>query len=297
MTSLANLIENFSYYLLTEKKLSKISADYYLSDVKIFLTWLKKDVKTITEEEIREFIHYLSRKKIKPATLARKISSLKSFFQFLSSEGILTKNPLEELPTPKIKRSLPEVLTVREVEELIKTTEITKNKESIRAKALFELLYATGMRISELLNLKINDLNLEEGFVRIIGKRNKERIVPLGEPAIFAIKEYLNLVRPSFLSQKSELPPYLFLNRRGGKLSRMGFWKILKKYVKIAGIKKKITPHTFRHTFATHLLERGANLRVVQELLGHSNISTTQIYTKMNKEYLKEIYNTFHPRK
>jgi len=297
MTSLDNLIENFSYYLLTERKLSKISTDYYLSDVKFFLTWLKKEVKTISEDEVKEFIHYLSKKGIKPTTLARKISSLKAFFQFLSSEGIIAKNPLEDLPVPKIKRSLPEVLTVSEVEQLIKTTETIKNEEGIRAKALLEVLYATGMRVSELLNLKINDVNLEEGFVRIIGKRNKERIVPLGEPAISAIKEYINLVRPYFLSKKIGLTPYLFLNRRGEKLSRMGFWKILKKYVKMAGIKKKITPHTFRHTFATHLLERGANLRVVQELLGHSNISTTQIYTKMNKEYLKEIYNTFHPRR
>uniref|UniRef100_A0A7V3ZUJ7 Tyrosine recombinase XerC n=1 Tax=candidate division WOR-3 bacterium TaxID=2052148 RepID=A0A7V3ZUJ7_UNCW3 len=297
MTSLDNLIENFSYYLLTERKLSKISTDYYLSDVKFFLTWLKKDVKTINEDEVKEFIRHLSKKGIKPTTLARKISSLKAFFQFLSSEGIIAKNPLEELPVPKIKRSLPEVLTVSEVEQLIKTTETIKNEEGIRAKALLEVLYATGMRVSELLNLKINDVNLEEGFVRIIGKRNKERIVPLGEPAIFAVKEYINLVRPYFLSKKIGLTSYLFLNRRGEKLSRMGFWKILKKYVKMAGIKKKITPHTFRHTFATHLLERGANLRVVQELLGHSNISTTQIYTKMNKEYLKEIYNTFHPRR
>ncbi|MCX7837757.1 MAG: tyrosine-type recombinase/integrase, partial [candidate division WOR-3 bacterium] len=135
------------------------------------------------------------------------------------------------------------------------------------------------------------------GFIRVMGKRNKERIVPIGEPALLAIKEYLNIVRPTLLNKKEISTPYLFLNQRGKKLTRMGFWKILKKYVKLAGIEKKVTPHTFRHTFATHLLEGGANLRIVQELLGHSNISTTQIYTKLNKEYLKQIYNTFHPRR
>lgn len=297
MKSLNNLIENFHYYLLLERKLSQTSAEFYLSDTKEFLGWIKKDFDKISEEDIKRFIYYLGIKKRNSSTVARKLSSLKSFFCFLNKEKIISQNPLENMETPKIKRKLPQVLTIREIEKLLTTVETKKDNESIRAKAMFELLYATGMRVSELLNLKINDLNLEEGFVRVIGKRNKERIIPIGEPAVLAIKEYLNLVRPFFLNKKNISNPYLFLNQRGEKLTRMGFWKILKKYVKLAGIEKKITPHTFRHTFATHLLEGGANLRIVQELLGHSNISTTQIYTKLNKEYLKQIYNTFHPRK
>lgn len=297
MLSLNNIVERFHYYLLLERKLSKISSEFYLRDTKEFLNWLKKDLAAISEEDIKRFIHYLTTKKRTSSTIARKISSLKSFFYFLNKEGIVSKNPLEEIGAPKIKRKLPTVLTISEMERLFNTLEYKKDKEGIRARAMFELLYATGIRISELLNLKISDLNLEEGFIRVIGKRDKERIVPLGEPAILAIKEYLNLVRPSLLNKKEISIPYLFLNKRGRKLTRMGFWKILKKYVKLASIEKKVTPHTFRHTFATHLLEGGANLRVVQELLGHSNISTTQIYTKLNKEYLKQIYNAFHPRR
>lgn len=297
MKSLDNLIEDFYYYLLLERKLSKTSSEFYLKDTQEFLDWIKKDLNEIFEEDIKRFISHLRAKKRNPSTVARKLSSLRSFFYFLNKEEIVPQNPLEDIETPKIKRKLPQVLTIGEVEKLLNTIETKKDNESIRAKAMFELLYATGMRVSEVLNLKINDLNLEEGFVRVIGKRNKERIVPIGEPAILAIKEYLNFVRPSFLNKKDISNPYLFLNQKGGKLTRMGFWKILKRYVKLAGIEKKITPHTFRHTFATHLLEGGANLRIVQELLGHSNISTTQIYTKLNKEYLKQIYNIFHPRR
>lgn len=297
MISLDNLIEKFHYYLLLERKISKISSEFYLSDTKEFLSWLKKDLSDISEEDIKKFIRHLATKKRNSTTIARKISSLRSFFYFLNKEGMISKNLIEDIDTPKIKRKLPQVLTISEVEKLLNSLETKKDKETIRARAMFELLYATGMRVSELLNLKINDLNLEEGFVRIIGKREKERIVPIGEPAVLAIKEYLNLVRPFLLNKKDISNPYLFLNQRGKKLSRMGFWKILRKYVKLAGIEKKITPHTFRHTFATHLLEGGANLRIVQELLGHANISTTQIYTKLNKEYLKQIYNAFHPRR
>ncbi|MEO0086630.1 MAG: site-specific tyrosine recombinase XerD [candidate division WOR-3 bacterium] len=299
MISLNNLIENFHYYLLLERKLSKVSTEFYLSDTKEFLNWLKKDLTEVSEEEIKRFIHHLKEKNRNSSTIARKISSLRSFFYFLNKEGIITKNPIEEIETPKLKRKLPTVLTIAEIEKLFNTLENKKDLEGIRAKAMFELLYATGIRVSELLNLKINDLNLEEGFIKVLGKRNKERIVPMGEPAIWAIKEYLNLVRPLLLkkNQKEMGNPYLFLNHRGKKFSRMGFWKILKKYVKLAGIEKRITPHTFRHTFATHLLEGGANLRIVQELLGHSSISTTQIYTKINKEYLRQIYDAFHPRR
>ncbi|MEO0130515.1 MAG: site-specific tyrosine recombinase XerD [candidate division WOR-3 bacterium] len=297
MISLDNLIEKFHYYLLLERKLSKVSAEFYLSDTKEFLNWLKKNLEDTSEEEIKKFIRYLGEKKRNSSTVARKISSLRSFFYFLNKEGVISKNPLEEIESPKLKRKLPTVLTISEIEKLFNTLENKKDLEGIRAKAMLELLYATGIRVSELLNLKINDLNLEEGFIRVFGKRDKERIVPMGEPAILAIKEYLNLVRPSLLNKKDISIPYLFLNQRGKKLTRMGFWKILKKYVKLASIEKKITPHTFRHTFATHLLEGGANLRVVQELLGHSNISTTQIYTKINKEYLRQIYDAFHPRR
>ncbi len=297
MISLDNLIEKFHYYLLLERKLSKVSAEFYLSDTKEFLNWFKKNLEDTSEEEIKKFIRYLGEKKRNSSTVARKISSLRSFFYFLNKEGVISKNPLEEIEAPKLKRKLPTVLTISEIEKLFNTLENKKDLEGIRAKAMLELLYATGIRVSELLNLKINDLNLEEGFIRVFGKRDKERIVPMGEPAILAIKEYLNLVRPSLLNKKDISIPYLFLNQRGKKLTRMGFWKILKKYVKLASIEKKITPHTFRHTFATHLLEGGANLRVVQELLGHSNISTTQIYTKINKEYLRQIYDAFHPRR
>jgi integrase/recombinase XerD len=295
------LLERFSNYLMIERSLTKSSVTSYITDVKQFFSTYNKSKATnlaeIKTEDIRQYIAILNSLQLASSSVARKVSSLKMFFRFLVSENLIHSDPCEEVALPKVKKKLPTVLTVNEINQIIDSTQptnTTRTFKDLRTWAMLETLYATGVRISELLSLRLNDISLAEGFVRVLGKGGKERIIPLGKLAIKAIKEYLQSARSKMLKGRSS--EYLFLNNRGQKLSRMGFWKILQESLKKVRITKHVTPHTFRHSFATHLLEGGANLRAVQEMLGHSNIATTQIYTHLDRSYLKEVYKTFHPR-
>lgn len=280
---------------MVERSLSKSSASYYVTDVRQFLSSFTESYTPdkICYDDIVKFVSHLNILHLASASIARKITSIKMFFQFLVSEELIKYDPTENIEMPKVKKTLPSVLSFEEISKLIACAKKADPKD-MRAKAMFEILYASGLRASELLSLQIDDVSFTDGFIRVLGKGDKERIVPIGKPALLALRHYYNLGRNQFLRDKSS--PYLFINAHGKKLSRMGLHKILKEYIKKAKINKHVTPHVFRHSFATHLLEGGANLRAVQEMLGHANIATTQIYTHIDREYLKEVYKTFHPR-
>jgi integrase/recombinase XerD len=226
-------------------------------------------------------------------SIARNLSAVKMFYRFLVSDGKIQGNPARLLSAPKLPRRLPDVLSSEEVERLLAQPDAPTGRGK-RDRAMLELLYATGLRVSELVNLKMANINLEAGYVRTVGKGSKERMVPVGTKALEALKEYLTQGRASFMKKRTS--SYLFLNPRGKPLTRQGFWKIIKRYGLAAGIRKKITPHSLRHSFASHLLEHGADLRSVQIMLGHSDISTTQIYTHVTRERLKQIHEKHHPR-
>ncbi|MEA2105015.1 MAG: site-specific tyrosine recombinase XerD [Candidatus Cloacimonadota bacterium] len=289
-----SLINKFKFYLKVEKGLSKNSIEAYTNDVYHFAIFYKEfPLREVYPEKVADYINHLFRKGEEDATVARKNSSLKSFYKFLYSEKII-KNPVfEQFPSPKVSLKLPNVLSVREVNELINSVKVN-DKYGIRDRAILEFLYSTGARISEMLDLRVGDIIFPEGLVRLTGKGRKERLVPITGIASEYCKEYLENARGDLLKWKNS--NIMFLNRFGNKLSRMGAWKIFDKYVRMAGISKKVSPHTLRHSFATHLLQGGANLRIVQSLLGHSSIKTTQIYTNIDKEYLKEIHSLYHPR-
>lgn len=295
------LLDRFSNFLMIERSLTKLSTSFYIADVRQFFSVLGKgdDIKinNKSSDDIRHYIAALNSIGLASSSVSRKVSSLKLFFRFLVSEGLISSDPSEDIALPKVKKKLPVVLTINEITQIINSTQTEDQGRTIkdyRPGAMLETLYASGVRISELLSMRMSDISLSEGFIRVFGKGSKERIVPMGKLAIKAIKEYLQLARNKLI--KGRTSEYLFLNNRGQKMSRMGFWKILQEYLKKAKITKRVTPHTFRHSFATHLLEGGANLRAVQEMLGHANIVTTQIYTHIDRKYLKEVYRTFHPR-
>ena len=291
------LLGSFVSYLITERGVSKNTVESYERDLKQFLNYIKKSPEKIAYSDIIEFISMLDKLGLATSSIARKTTSLRIFFRFLNDEKIISKDPTEFVELPKVTKKLPEVLSVEEVEriiEAIKRPDGTENIFTIRDRAMIEILYGAGLRISELINLRIDDLMFEEEFLRIVGKGEKERLVPLGEHAIEATERYIRISRPLLLGK--EFSPYLFITRRGKRFTRMGVWKIIKYYVKIAGIKKNVTPHTFRHSFATHLIEGGADLRSIQEMLGHASIVTTQIYTHIDRTYIKEVYRAFHPR-
>ncbi|MBL8007320.1 MAG: site-specific tyrosine recombinase XerD [Ignavibacteria bacterium] len=294
----------FVNYLRTEKSLSENTISAYQFDLEKFITFCENEKKIyspekITDHTINSFLQFLYNsenkinEKFSSKSVSRIISSLKSFFKYLESEKLILLNPSVNIETPRTSRLLPEVLSVEETDILLSKPDVS-NKLGLRDKALLETIYASGLRVSEAINMKISDLYAEEGFIRVIGKGSKERIVPVGKTALKFINKYLNESRISLKNAKSS--DYLFLNFRGSKLSRMGILKILKKYCLEAGIKREIHPHTLRHSFATHLLQGGADIRIIQEMLGHSDISTTQIYTHIDKNYLIEIHKTFHPR-
>ncbi|MEO0084636.1 MAG: site-specific tyrosine recombinase XerD [candidate division WOR-3 bacterium] len=287
-------LEQFSNYLIVERSLAKQSADCYLTDVRQFLQYVsEKKLTMLNESDIQNYLAQLHSLKLATASIARKITALKMFFQFLISEEKITVDPTENIELPKVRKKLPTVLTVEEIKKILDCANRSTPKD-LRARAIIELLYASGLRASELLALKLDDISFQDGFIRVLGKGDKERIVPIGKPALQALKNYYNFARRQFV--KDKIMPYLFVNSRGKRLSRMGLHKILKEYVNKAKINKPVSAHIFRHSFATHLLEGGANLRAVQEMLGHANIATTQIYTHVDREYLKEVYKTFHPR-
>ncbi len=252
------------------------------------------DAKAVTETHITEFLRALHQLGISARSTARVISAIRGFHRFLLGEGTAGEDPTENIRPPKRAKALPEVLSIAEIDEIFSQPEVS-DKFGLRDRAVLETLYATGMRVSELINLKQRDINFEEGMVLVFGKGSKERIVPIGRSARKWIQRYQHESRMK-LAKKSKSLDALFLNVRGTKLGRMTVWKIIRRYAHASGIKKEVHPHTFRHSFATHLLEGGADLRVVQEMLGHADIATTQIYTHIDREYLKEVHRTFHPR-
>jgi len=287
-------IDEFILYLKTERTSSENTIDAYERDVSQFLLFTARSPDSVVESDIENYIFSMSKSGLSPVSITRKISSLRVFFHFLQAEGIVKNDPTETVDAPKTERKLPDILEPFEIEKIINAVDVSTSF-GLRDRACLELLYGCGLRISELLSLRLEDVFLDEMFVRILGKGKKERLIPLGEKARRALIEYLKNGRIYFF-EKNKKTPLIFLSKSGKKLSRMGFWKRLQSYLQIAGIEKRVTPHTFRHSFATHLLEGGADLRAVQIMLGHSDISTTQIYTHIDREYLKETLKSFHPR-
>ena len=291
------LIDEFLSYLSVERGLSDNTLESYRRDLERFFEYLKTrhivSVQRVTRQTIPSFMFSEKDRGLSANSVSRELACLKTFFKFLVRENKIKENPTGAIESPKLWKKLPDTLDVKEVELLLKTPNL-RELMGIRDKACLELMYATGMRVSELINLKMNDLNMDVGFVKCFGKGNKERIVPFGRKAKESAARYLDNARSKFLKKK--ISNFLFLTRLGKSMSRQTFWKTIKKYTRLAGIKKNITPHSLRHSFATHILERGADLRIVQEMLGHADISTTQIYTHINKERLKSIHHKFHPR-
>jgi integrase/recombinase XerD len=291
------LIDIFLNYLSVERGLSNNTIVSYRQDLSMYIDFLTSRhidaLSKITRDNITNFMLYQKDKGISANSIARRLAAIRMFHRFLARERIVKDDPSNLIDSPKLWKKIPDTLSLNEVDALLARPDI-RDKQGIRDKAILETLYATGMRISEAVNLKTDNLNLDIGFLRCIGKGNKERIIPLGKKAIKSVQRYLEISRPKFLKNKES--EFLFLNRFGRKISRQSLWKIIKRYAKAARIKKAIKPHMLRHSFATHLLERGADLRSVQEMLGHSNISTTQIYTHINKDRLKTIHRMFHPR-
>jgi integrase/recombinase XerD len=290
-----NLADQFINYLRIERGLADNTVQAYSRDLARFFLFLeerKLSPLEMSREQISEHLGILARQ-LSPKSVARNVSAIKTFFRFLVSEGIIKSSPARLLETPRLSRRLPDVLSKAEVERLLSQPDPSKPGGQ-RDRAMLELLYATGLRVSELVGLKTSNINLEAGYVRTLGKGSKERIVPMGEKAVEAVKEYLSDGRHKMA--KGANSPCLFLNFRGRGMTRQGFWKIIKKHGRDALIKKKITPHSIRHSFASHLLEGGADLRSVQVMLGHADISTTQIYTHVTRERLKELHERCHPR-
>jgi len=289
------LIDQFINYLRLERGLADNTIQAYSRDLSSFARFLaQQDLSPLTVSR-DQIIHYLSSLKgsLSVRSLSRNLSAIRMFFRFLASEGHIRENPARLLETPRLSRNLPNVLSTDEVERLLARPDPSTPRGN-RDRAMLELLYATGLRVSELVGLTVLNVNLESGYIRTLGKGAKERLVPLGGKAIEAVRDYLADSRPRML--RGTNLPYLFLNFRGRPLTRQGFWKIIKEYGKAAGIKKQITPHTIRHSFASHLLQGGADLRAVQVMLGHEDISTTQIYTHVTRDKLREIHEKYHPR-
>jgi len=291
------LIDVFLNYLSVERALANNTIISYREDLNSYIDFLKRRsidaLSKITKNDITNFMLAQKDKGISANSIARRLAAIRMFHRFLVRERVLKADPTNLIDSPKLWRKIPDTLSLNEVEALIAQPNI-RDRQGIRDRAILETLYATGMRVSEAVNLKLDNVNLDIGFLRCIGKGNKERVIPLGKKAISSIRRYLEASRVRLLKNKES--EFLFLNRFGKKISRQSLWKIIKRCAKDAKIKKPISPHILRHSFATHLLERGADLRSVQEMLGHSNISTTQIYTHINKERLKTIHRMFHPR-
>jgi len=290
------LLQDFIYYLTVEKGLSQNTLDCYKRDISSYLKFLKeknREVKNADRQVIAEYLQYMRSKGHADSTVSRNMASLRSFYQFLMEDNILSDNPTFQVESPRIEKKLPRVLSTDEVDRLLAQPS-SNGIIGVRDKAMLELLYASGIRVSELVSLEVTDFNPEVGFLRCRGKGKKERIVPIGSVAVDRVQEYLYRCRGKLAREETEKA--LFVNQHGKRLTRQGFWKILKKYARKARITGEITPHTLRHSFATHLLENGADLRSVQEMLGHSDISTTQVYTQITRRKIREIYDKTHPR-
>lgn len=291
-------LKEYLTILRFEKNLSDNTINSYQNDIKNFLSFCNSnkitDLNDVKASDISKYFEQQRSQGKDSSTSARYMSSIKGFFGYLQDNNYIEINPTDKLLSVKKSRKLPAVLSFEEIEKILGAPD-TNDLASLRDKAILELFYSSGLRVSELINLKINDLFFNDEVIRVLGKGSKERIVPVGSSAIKWVNEYLIKARPSF-EKKNKSHHYVFLNKRGSKLSRMWIWKIVNKYAEDAGIKKEIHPHTFRHSFATHLLEGGADLRAVQEMLGHADISTTQIYTHVNREYIKQVHKEHHPR-
>ena len=284
-------LRSFLNYLLVDKGLSNNTVKAYEADISSFFQWLDNEdlkYKNLQEDHINQYISFLFQRKMRSSSVNRKISSIKSFYIFLVKRNFLKNSPLNDLVTPKQEKYLPESMSEAEVDKLLNSPDVT-NKIENRDKAMIEMLYATGMRISELVNLKITDVDMKRCVVKVFGKGSKERLVPFGETALDSLRSYLN-------EREQSSSKEIFLSNRGKKMTRVAFWQRVKIYLIRENLKNSISPHTLRHAFATHLLNRGADLRSVQLLLGHSDLSTTQIYTHIAKQRLSDVLKKHHPR-
>ena len=293
------LIRQFANYLRLERSLSENSIQAYVRDVaklKQFVDISNLDVspQRVTTEIIQDYLKYLGMLEMSAYSQSRMLSGIKSFYVFLEYEEMITENPVALIDSPKVGRKLPDVLNIFEIEKILDAIDMS-TPEGGRNRAMLEMLYSSGLRVSELINLKMNQVYFDTGFLRVLGKGNKERLVPIGKSAIKYLKIYLEEIR-CHVNISPGFENFVFLNRRGKGLTRVMIFTIIKNLVTIAGIKKQVSPHTFRHSFATHLVEGGADLRAVQEMLGHESITTTEIYTHLDREYLKQIIEEYHPR-
>jgi len=296
---LSNAIASFLMHVKVEKGLSANTSSAYKHDLLKFEEFAKKrklELKAISRDDLVDFLASLYRGKLESKTVARHLVTLRNFFRYAMVQEAIVDDPAANLESPKIRRSLPGYLRLEEVERLLEQPD-GGTPSGLRDRAMLEVLYSTGLRVSELTSLKVNDLDSQVGCVRCIGKGDKERVVPVGRKALGIVERYLREGRPELVrGAKGVTSAWLFVNRRGGKISRVGVWKILSTYGRRAGLRTALTPHMLRHSFATHLLERGADLRSVQLMLGHADISTTQIYTHVVEERLKQVYKAHHPR-
>jgi integrase/recombinase XerD len=291
------LLDQFLHYLVVEKGLSQNTIEAYSHGLVQFLDHLRGrkilDIREVGKVDVQGFLLALKKKSLSTKSIVRDLAAIRSFFRFLIQEGFLESNPVENLESPKVAKTLPEILSLKEIERILEQPNV-QTPLGVRDRAMLEMLYATGMRVSELTHLPTHQVSLEGGYVLLYGKGSKERVVPLGSEAMKWVAVYLKAARGTL--SKGKESPSLFINRSGKEMSRQRFWKNLKDYAKKAGLHKRITPHLLRHSFASHLLERGADLRSVQMMLGHVDISTTQIYTHVTGERLKKVHKRYHPR-
>ena len=296
-------IESFLKYLAVEKGFSVNTVVAYRNDLYQLAEFAEKEAARrgvvpswadFNRQDMLSYLLDLKQRNYAVTTLARKVAAAKSFFSFMVAEGKIKSNPMENISSPKVGKPLPDAISISQVRQLIDQPTKLSTPEAKRDRAMLELLYASGMRVSELVSLNLNDIDTKDCYVRCFGKGNKERLVPIYQQAARAVEEYIAQVRPVLVHR--EIETALFVNQRGSRLTRQGLWQILKAYAKSAGLGKQVTPHTLRHSFATHMLSGGADLRSVQELLGHANISTTQIYTHLTSEHIRRTYDKAHPR-
>lgn len=290
------LVQKFVNFLERDKRLSLNTLQSYRRDIEQYFTYLQEinlqNITNTNKTTIIAYLLYLQKKGRATSTISRNLASIRSFYQYISKNKIIDNDPTSELESPKVEKKLPQILSTEEVELLLEQPQCVDLK-GFRDKAMLELLYATGIRVSELIQLNISDINMDMAFVRC-NKGTRERMIPIGSIAVAALREYMSKSRPLLIQKNDEKA--LFVNINGGRLTRQGFWKIIKQYKNQARINKDITPHTLRHSFAAHLLENGADLRSIQEMLGHSDISSTQIYAQIAKNKIKEVYKKTHPR-
>ena len=294
MNEYEDILNDFCDYLKIDKRYSDLTVESYRTEIKGYLDFFKEKnikVKDIKNSDIKDYLAFIKKGETSDRTLAHNVSVIRTFYKFLLTLKVIERNPTEFLELPKLRKKLPTVLSKEEVEKLL-DIDLT-DCYSYRNKAMLELLYSTGLRVSELVNLELNNIDLENCTLKTIGKGNKERIIPISDYALYYIEKYINEYRGSML--KKGVNNYVFINNHGNVMTRQGFFKIIKKLANEKGIKTPISPHTLRHSFATHLLDYGADLRSIQEMLGHSNLSTTQIYTHVSSEHLKDNYNSSHP--